>query len=103
IWREVALEIRGQAWLGDLSADIRDGRIELRGTVRGQADGPLDLYAILGRFTVIQARVEASKASCSFVAVSDPLPPEPLEPVLKAELVSGSNVLHAAEVPLIKQ
>src|SRR5262245_46475366 len=41
---EVVLEIRGRAWLAALHAELSGERIRVRGVVRGQAEGPLDLY-----------------------------------------------------------
>jgi hypothetical protein len=97
---EVALEVRGQVWLADLHAEKTGDRIRIAGVARGQAEGSLDLYAILGRATVIHARVEAMVAGRPFEFISEPLPALHLASVLTIELVSGSNVWHSAEVPL---
>jgi hypothetical protein len=97
---ESALEIRGQAWLADLLVEMTGERIRIRGAVRGQAEGPLDLYAIWGRATVIQARVEASTAGQPFDLVSDSIPARDASGAVTIELVSGSSVWHSVEVPL---
>ena len=100
MWADAALEIRGQAWLTSLTARVHDSRLVLRGTVRGRADGPLDLYAILGRTTAIQTRVEASESGCAFDAASDLLPAERIETEATVELIAGAAVWHSASVPL---
>lgn len=100
---DVALEIRGQAWLADLSADMHGRRLAIRGKLNGQADGPLDLYAIMGRFSVIQKQIETSAGSRRFEFISEPLPPERIAPAVQIELVSGSNIWHAAEIPLTNE
>jgi hypothetical protein len=97
---EAALEIRGRAWLTDLTAEIHDERLRVCGTVRGRAEEPLDLYAILDRSTVIQARVEASESGRPFEFVSESMVPEGAISAVKIELVSGSNIWHSAEMAL---
>ena len=100
MWADAALEIRAQAWLTGLMARIHDHRLILHGAVRGRADGPLDLYAILGRTTAIQARVDASESGCEFEAASDILTPERIETATTVELIAGSVVWHSASVAL---
>lgn len=97
---EAALEIRGQAWLDGLKARLIDGRLSVRGRVNGQADGPLDLYAIMGRSCVLQKRIETSSLGNSFEFDTGAPPTENLESVVRIELVSGSQVLHAELVPV---
>ena len=96
---EVALEIRGQAWLANVAATMAGGRVTIRGVLKGQADAPLDLYAIMGRFTVIQKRIEASPPGRPFEFTSEPLPAGQLESTVRIELVQGSNILDAVETP----
>jgi hypothetical protein len=97
---EVALEIRGQAWLSGLAAQLRGEMLTVRGTLHGQADEPLDLYAIMGRFTVLQKRIEASPGGQPFEFNSEPLPPDRIKAAVRVELVCGSNIWHSAEAPV---
>lgn len=97
---EVALEIRGQAWLSGLAASRRGDKLAIRGTLNGQADEPLDLYAIMGRFTVIQKRIEVLAPGQRFELVSEPLPPDRIRATVRMELVCGSNIWHSAEAPV---
>ncbi len=97
---EVALEIRGRAWLAGLAARLIDRRLIIRGQACGEAEGPLDLYAIMGRSCVLQKRIEASSLGHSFQFDSEPLSSDNLETEIQIELVCGSQVLHAEQVPV---
>jgi hypothetical protein len=94
-WDEVALEVRGQAWLSELTATRRDDRLILRGRLNGTAGGRLDLYAILDRRTAIQAALDALGP---FELTSEPL--EHWTDEAHVELVQGSTIWHAADLPV---
>ncbi|MFL5341406.1 MAG: hypothetical protein ACJ8F7_14775 [Gemmataceae bacterium] len=97
---DVALEIRMAAWLADAAVSLdADRRLHIRGTVRGQAERPMDLYAILGRFTIAHGTVAAGE---TFDITSDPLPPErlQLDERFGLELVNGAIAWHCVELPL---
>ena len=97
-WDEAAVEVRGQAWLSELGAERRGEALVVRGRLNGTADGPLDLYAILDRRTVIQATFDDTGRS--FELTSEPIAPESRASDLRIELVHGSTVWHAADVPI---
>ncbi|MGL4554244.1 MAG: hypothetical protein ACRC33_24025, partial [Gemmataceae bacterium] len=69
---EVALEVRATAYL----ADVRAEGDAVVGRVVGAADGPLDLYLIVGRYTAAQASVRATPEGTAFAL--DLTPPAPL-------------------------
>ncbi len=103
IWGEVALEIRAAAWLSDVTVEAwsegENGFLRLRAAVRGEAERPLDLYAILGRSTALQAAVSAGQ---SFELVSEPLPPERWreERAVCVELMNGASAWCTLELPI---
>lgn len=97
VWDEVAVEVRGQAWLDSLAVERRDSHLVLSGQVRGQANNRLDLYAILDRRTIAQASVAAGSA---FRLESEPLSSPGGE--LRIELMDAAAVWHVAELPLPK-
>jgi hypothetical protein len=76
-WTDVGLEIRCAAFLRDvrLSATFEDenARVHLTGTVAGETDLPLEIYVILGRFTIAYQTVKAGNAP--FQICSEELPP----------------------------
>jgi len=99
-WREAALEVRAQAWLSGLGAERRDDRLTVRGRLNGTADTKLDLYAILERRTVIQAALDAGAVGQLFELTSSSVLPQDWRPTVHVELVCGSTIWHAADVPI---
>ena len=98
LWGEVALEIRCRAWLRGVTIAMRAGALHLAGETVGHADRPLDLYAILGRTTVIQAIVTPTEAGAPFSLKSDLLPPQAAgESAVRVELVSGAVAWHTQD------
>src|SRR5207248_1136611 len=98
LWGEVALEIRCRAWLRGVTVAFRDGVLCLTGEAVGRADVPLDLYAILGRTTVIQATVTPTDGGAPFALASDPLSANMLrESAVRVELVCGSVAWHTQD------
>jgi hypothetical protein len=95
-WDEASLEVRGKAWLSELSAERRGDVLVVRGRVNGTADGRLDLYAILDRRTVIQSAFDETERP--FALMSEPVAPELWRPEVHIELVHGPTVWHAADV-----
>jgi hypothetical protein len=100
---EVVLEIRCLAWLHRCEVETwrvgDEGYLRVRGEVVGQAEGPLDIYAVLGRFVVAQGKVEAAPQGQRFSLTSDPLPPERWrgELSVRVELVHGPSVWYVLE------
>jgi hypothetical protein len=97
---DVALEIRCTAWLRKLEVGrVRDEETDyltIRGEAVGEAKEPLDLYAIVGRSTCIQATVEAEPSGRPFAFTSEPLRCErsEIELPVRIELVNGSQVWY---------
>ncbi len=98
-WNEAALEVRGRAWLSELGAEWRSRALIVRGRLNGTADAPLDLYAILDRRTVIQTALRA-EAFGSFELQSEPVPTADWPADVRVELIEGSTIWHAADVPI---
>lgn len=83
---EVALEVRRTAFLKDVQV-ARDGQVlRVTGKVVGEADGPLDLYVLMGRSTAGYTTVEAGK---TFEVQA-----EALEGSVRVELVRGAVVWY---------
>lgn len=97
LWNEIALEVRGQAWLDDLSAKWAGDRILVTGRVLGQIEGTLDLYAIRDRRPILH---EVVSAGSTFELATDVLPHAAAQDAIHVELMLGSFTLHAAEVPV---
>jgi hypothetical protein len=76
-WTDVALEIRCAAFLRDVrlraTLDGENARLHITGTVAGETDLPLEIYVILGRFTIAYQTVKARNAP--FQICSEELPP----------------------------
>jgi hypothetical protein len=102
LWGEVALEVRCTAFLRDVHARVKSGdRAELHvtGMVVGSAEGPLDLYAILGRRPVAEAQVTAGSPFHLEARDLDPAwlaeAGEPGKPAfVQVDLVNGANVWY---------
>jgi hypothetical protein len=101
-WTEAALEFRGQAWLQRLSVRRIGERLELAGTVMGQTENALDLYAVLGRTPVIHTKVQAGPNGRSFRVASGPLFDREWPLSVLVELVHESAVWHSENVSLSK-
>ena len=99
LWGEAALEIRCLAWLRNVAVEGRSGCLVVSGEAVGHADGPLDLYAILGRSTVIQATVTPTEIGTPFALTSAILSPEATcETAVRIELVSGAVAWHTQDL-----
>src|SRR5204862_1381510 len=77
---EVAMEVRRTAFLrgvrtwAEWSGDVP--RLQVSGGVVGSASRPLELYAILDRFTVAYGLTEAAPEGRALTLASEALPPE---------------------------
>jgi hypothetical protein len=102
---EVALEIRCRAFLRDVRVEIVPGdplRLAVAGLVVGAADGPLELYVLVGGQTVFYAPVETRPDGWPFDGVSDPIPE--LEtpdgaPEIRVDLVQGGIIWYTLVRP----
>src|SRR5262249_4323855 len=76
--------------------------LEVSGVVAGTADRPLELYAVLGRFNVLYARVTPAPEGQPFQFRTEPLPPERFRPApdateplaVQIDLVNGAEVWY---------
>jgi len=101
LWGDVALEIRCRAWLRGTTAIARAGVLRVSGEAVGNADRPLDLYAILGRTTAIQAVVTPCEAGTPFALTSAPISAEAeRESAVRVELVAGAVAWHTQDFVL---
>jgi hypothetical protein len=93
-WGDVALEVRCGAFLTQVRA-IRDGesRLHLSGMVGGEADGPLELYALAGGRTI---GYRTCVAGMAFEMTTDEL--TALPPEVRVELVNGAVIWYAVDV-----
>jgi hypothetical protein len=107
LWGEAALEVRCTAFLRDVRARV-DERAELHvtGTVVGSADGPLDLYVILGRRPLVESRVTAEPAGRVF-HLQAPVPEmggqEEQPATVQVDLVNGATVWYTIVQELINE
>ncbi len=102
LWGEVALEVRGPAYLRAVRAALtRSGtatRLRVRGEVVGSWPQPLELYGVLDRSNVLYAVVPADPAGRPFDLVSEELP-ETTEArhEVRIELVNVATVWYRVE------
>jgi hypothetical protein len=105
LWGEVAMEVRCLAWLRDvrvrLIADNGTG-LAVDGIAAGTSERPLELYAILGRSTVLYALVQPRPEGAAFHFKSDPvtLDPERPHPTVRVELVNGAVPWYTVDTAL---
>jgi hypothetical protein len=104
LWGEVALEVRCAAFLRNVRPVVHAGpgspTLEVHGEVVGPADGPLELYAILNRFTVAYATVTPQPVGEPFALVGADVPAERWggeeggPATLQIDLVNGASVWY---------
>jgi hypothetical protein len=95
LWDEVALEVRRDAYLHDVSARrAADGAVHVYGQVAGQAAEPLELYALAERRTVHYQTIRAGE-SFAFA-----LPAAVGAGAVRVELISVSTLWYAVELAL---
>jgi hypothetical protein len=97
LWGEVALEVRCTAFLRDVRAWISKEELHVTGTVVGSADGPLDLYVILGRRPLVEGRVTAEPAGGPFhleARVPETGGQEGQPAAVQVDLVNGATVWY---------
>jgi len=98
LWGDVALEIRCNAWLRNVTVERQGELLVMSGEAVGRANGPLDLYAILGRATAIQATIAPTESGTLFNLMSAPLSPvEMRETKVRVELVAGAVAWHTQD------
>jgi hypothetical protein len=97
LWGEVALEVRCLAFLRNIHVEAVPGALQIKGTVVGTAERPLELYAVLGRRTAAYATVVATPAGSPFCLVAE-IPADEDQPCeLKLDLVNGATVWYTFE------
>ncbi len=102
LWGEVALEVRGPAYLRAVRAALVPAgpatRLRVRGEVVGVWPQPLELYALLDGANVVYAAVTADPAGRPFDLVSEELPAAPeARREVRVELVSVATVWYQVE------
>jgi hypothetical protein len=102
LWGEVALEIRCAAFLRKVrSSLLGEGearRLQLRGEVAGEHDGPLELYGLLNNATVIYTQVRSAPRGQPFEVLSEPLSIESAGPhMARVDLVLGAVCWYTIE------
>jgi hypothetical protein len=101
VWGEVALEVRCQAYLRGVRAwRSPAGEVHVEGEVIGEAEGPLELYAVLGRHPVAYTTVTARPEGTLFHLSTADRPAEEEPRRLKIDLVKGAMVWYTWEQPL---
>jgi hypothetical protein len=104
LWGEVALEVRCTAYLRDLRLRMtRDPHLlHIMGQVVGVCEGQLELYAVVDRFTVAYAKVEAALEGQAFHLVSEELGLDKVdeEHWVRIDLVKGASVWYTFEALL---
>jgi hypothetical protein len=66
VWGDVALEVRCTAYLRDVDARVIGTTLHVGGEAVGTAEGPLDLYVLLGRRSVWETQVTPTPQGTSF-------------------------------------
>jgi hypothetical protein len=108
LWGEVMLEVRCTAYLRDVRVRAIPGprpELHVEGTVVGNADGPLDLYVILGRSPLAETQVTATSAGTPFHLTARDFDPLFLEEEgergkparVQVDLVNGAAVWYTIE------
>lgn len=102
LWSEVALEVRGPAYLRAVRAVLVPAgaatRLRVQGEVVGAWPQPLELYALLDRANVVYATVTADPAGRPFDLVSEELPSAPAgRQEVRVELVNVATVWYQVE------
>jgi hypothetical protein len=95
---EVALEIRCAAFLRGVHARIDKQGLHVAGTVVGECDGPLELYAIAGRRPIGYATVSAAPQGQPFHLISDATGALPAQGTVRVELVHVATVWYAIDL-----
>jgi hypothetical protein len=99
LWGEVALEVRCCAFLRNIRVETAGRALQITGSVVGSADGPLELYAVLGRRTADYATTTASadgtpfRLNAELPAVAD----DEDSRFLRVDLVNGASVWYRYE------
>jgi len=106
LWGEVALEVRCTAFLRQVLARwVEAGdrlSLHLSGELVGTCAGPLDLYALAERATVLYAPLTADGGVRPWELVAAEVPAACLvAPALRVELVHAAVVWYAVEVPIL--
>jgi hypothetical protein len=107
LWGEVALEVRCTAFLRGVrswaEAGAGQAALHVAGAVVGVAEGPLDLYVILGRSPLVETQVVAAPEGAPFHLVAGGLDPARLAApdaetgrpaAVRVELVNGASVWY---------
>jgi hypothetical protein len=101
LWGEVALEVRCTAYLRSVrawaEADGATATVHAAGEVVGQADGPLDLYLILGRTPLAEMFAGASPEGRPFHLAAARVDAGRLDETVRLELVRGATVWYTTE------
>jgi hypothetical protein len=102
LWGEVALEVRGPAYLRGVRAALMPAgaasRLKLQGEVVGAWPQPLELYALLDGANVLYATVTADPAGRPFDLLSEELPDTSEAPhEVRVELVNVATVWYRVD------
>jgi hypothetical protein len=99
LWGEVALEVRCTAFLRAVRVEFASGSLQISGTVAGQAERPLELYAVLDRRTAAYAVVTPTPEGTPFCLTAEVATPAAAgEPAaLRLDLVNGASVWYTVE------
>lgn len=89
---EVALEVRGAAYLQDVHVRRSDGKLLVQGTVAGAWEKALELYILLDRRHVFYQTIRAGQ---SFTALL-----EEAGHLIRVELINVSVVWYAVDLPV---
>jgi hypothetical protein len=92
---EAALEIRRTAFLTGVLVRRDEKGLQIKGTIIGTAERPLDLYLLVDGATVGYATVEPTETGQDFAVTT-----ERTGKTVRVELVDGGCVWYAIELPL---
>jgi hypothetical protein len=104
LWGEVALEVRCTAYLRHVRAwwaTAERAALHVSGELVGSCAGPLELYAVAGRYNLLYAPLTADGGVTPWHRVADDVPPAARTTAkLQVELVQVSVKWYVAEVSI---
>jgi hypothetical protein len=101
VWGEVALEIRKDAYLSDVRAELLGSILCITGTVVGAAPRPLELYTLVDQKHADYRTIAPAAAGTPF-QIELPEMTAARENV-RVELINVSEIWYVAETPVVKK
>jgi len=98
VWGDVALEIRKDAYLADVSVVRNRNQLQLRGTAVGVAPDPLELYVLVDGRNEAYRTITPTAAGEPFVIEVAEISPSAQS--VRVDLIHISTIWYAVEMPI---